>query len=113
MVISVCSRSADYYTFFRPKNKKTACIQKQINHLILAQNLIYLPDMHITISDFKSQFDIIFRDELQKIFEQVHGHIGSHPTKHYIDYIATLALHGKRIRPYNTALAYTIYSNQD
>lgn len=65
------------------------------------------------MDDFKKEFDILFANELTKLLQNINNYISEHEIKHYTDYLNKIALNGKRIRPYNTALTYTIYSGQD
>ena len=65
------------------------------------------------IKNFKTNFDILFFEELEKLITEAVAILGTHPADAYITYIHELAQHGKRIRPYNAALIYTIYSHKD
>lgn len=65
------------------------------------------------IKDFKHEFDEIFTQELDKLIESSEQNVKSHAIKGYIEYIRIIAKNGKRIRPYNTALTFTIYSDRD
>ncbi len=67
----------------------------------------------MNIKDFKKEFDMAFMLELQNLSEQAGKRIETHSTKKYIDYILSVASNGKRIRPYNVALTYSIYSGND
>ena len=64
------------------------------------------------IKDFKREFDQIFIQELETLIETSDQNVKSHAIKRYTDYIRTIAGNGKRIRPYNTALTFTIYSGR-
>lgn len=65
------------------------------------------------IEDFKNDFDAIFLQELSFFIEKVKKNLASENINIYIEYIKNLASNGKRIRPYNAALIYNIYSNKD
>ena len=65
------------------------------------------------IKDFKHQFDEIFIQDLEKLLQKSDQNVKSHAIKRYTDYIRTIAANGKRIRPYNTALTFTMYSGRD
>lgn len=67
----------------------------------------------MTIHDFKHEFDPLFIQTLQTEITNLENTFLENPTKKYLEYIVTLASHGKRIRPYNAALLYTIYKKQD
>jgi geranylgeranyl diphosphate synthase type I len=67
----------------------------------------------MNIKDFKKEFDTAFMLELKNLSEQAGNRIHTHSTKQYIDYILSIASNGKRIRPYNVALTYSIYSGND
>lgn len=66
----------------------------------------------MNIIDFKKEFDAIFLNELDKLIEEAVSRIHNHHISYYIKYIRILAAKGKRIRPYNTALFYTLYSDK-
>jgi len=68
---------------------------------------------YMDIKDFKNDFDTIFLEELQGLIDEASSTLGSHTTEIYIKYINDLAKHGKRIRPYNAALIYTMYSGKN
>ena len=65
------------------------------------------------IKDFKHEFDEIFIQELDKLIKTSDQNVKSHAVKKYTDYIRIIAGNGKRIRPYNTALTFSIYSGKD
>ena len=65
------------------------------------------------INDFKHEFDGIFIQELNNLIQTTEQNVKSHAIKRYTDYIRTIAANGKRIRPYNSALTFTIYSGRD
>ena len=65
------------------------------------------------IKDFKQQFDEIFIQKIDELIETSNQNVDSHVIKKYTEYIRTIAANGKRIRPYNTALTFTIYSGRD
>lgn len=69
--------------------------------------------MNQSISEFKEEFDNIFINELKRLLNNSENYTKLHPVKDYIEYIVTIASSGKRVRPYNTALTYTIYSKED
>lgn len=65
------------------------------------------------MDDFKKEFDVLFTNELTKLLQKIEVYVTKHEIKYYTDYINNIASNGKRIRPYNTALTYTIYGGQD
>lgn len=67
----------------------------------------------MNIKDFKIEFDEIFIPELNKLIASSIDKIDGHPIKEYLGYIIQIASNGKRIRPYNAALSYMTYSNND
>lgn len=67
----------------------------------------------MNIKDFKIEFDDIFIPELNKLISGSINKIDGHPINEYLEYIVQIASNGKRIRPYNTALSYMTYSNND
>lgn len=67
----------------------------------------------MNIKDFKIEFDDIFITELNNLISDAINKINNHPTCEYLEYITDIASNGKRIRPYNAALTYTIYSGKN
>ncbi len=69
--------------------------------------------MSLSINDFKAEFDLFFNAQLNNLLLQAKNRQGLQSIEKYIDHIQTIGHSGKRIRPYNTALTYTIYSGKD
>lgn len=69
--------------------------------------------MSLSINDFKAEFDLFFNEQLNNLLLQAKSRPGLQNIEKYIDHIKTIGHSGKRIRPYNTALTYTIYSGKD
>lgn len=69
--------------------------------------------MSLPINDFKAEFDLFFNEQLNNLLLQAKNRQGLQSIEKYIDHIKTIGHSGKRIRPYNTALTYTIYSGKD
>jgi geranylgeranyl diphosphate synthase type I len=69
--------------------------------------------MSLQINDFKAEFDLFFNEQLNNLLLQAKERRGLQSIEKYIDHIKTIGHSGKRIRPYNTALTYTIYSGKD
>lgn len=69
--------------------------------------------MSLLASDFKSEFDPIFNENLNDFLLQAKNRQGLNSIEKYIDHIKTIGHSGKRIRPYNIALTYTIYSGKN
>jgi len=67
----------------------------------------------MNIKDFKIEFDNIFEIELKNLLLESSSKLQLHQTNDYLNYIFNIASSGKRIRPYNTALTYTIYSGKN
>lgn len=65
----------------------------------------------MNIQEFKSEFDTLFIQEITRLATQASSVVDGHVTIAYFDHLIELASHGKRIRPYNIALAYTTYSD--
>ncbi|MEI7688711.1 MAG: polyprenyl synthetase family protein [Candidatus Nomurabacteria bacterium] len=67
----------------------------------------------MNINDFKVEFDIIFENELKMLISDSNSRLKLHPSTDYLKYLLTIGSNGKRIRPYNTALTYSIYSGKN
>lgn len=65
------------------------------------------------MNDFRTEFNAVFLTELQQLIQNAGVILNQHQTKAYTEYIAEIASNGKRIRPYNVALTYTVYSGKD
>jgi geranylgeranyl diphosphate synthase type I len=65
------------------------------------------------IKEFKKEFDVLFVEKLRSLISEAKG-ISKYPyTNNSIDHIYKIATEGKRLRPYNTALSYFVYSGKD
>lgn len=65
----------------------------------------------MNIQEFKSEFDTLFIQEITRLATHANSIVDGHITITYFDHLIELASHGKRIRPYNVALAYSTYNN--
>ena len=68
--------------------------------------------MDLNMQDFKQEFDNIFTEELGKLIQGSNNILQPHKIHVYIEYLLKIASNGKRIRPYNAALTYSIYSGK-
>lgn len=69
--------------------------------------------MDLNMKNFKQEFDDIFTKELGKLIQNSNNILNIHHANKYINYLSSIASNGKRIRPYNVALIYSIYSGQN
>lgn len=69
--------------------------------------------MLLEFTAFRTEFDTLFLKKLDDLIQNTKSTLDGHQTAIYIAYIKNLATSGKRIRPYNTALAYTVYAHKD
>ena len=67
----------------------------------------------MNIRTFKEEFDVVFFTQLRQYIAEARAYTQTPESTRAIDHIEALASNGKRIRPYNTALAYCIYSQKD
>lgn len=64
------------------------------------------------IKIFKNEFDVVFSEALNNFIKEAKSRTDNPFILDSIDHILSLSASGKRIRPYNVALAYSVYSGK-